>query len=307
MRPEVITYVPCIECGFKIIFDNTAQRFKHYSLTQSLMSPSYFNITDAKSFIEMFSCAYKDRPMVVWLDTPFYVERGCDMRNAKVFVTSEYVKKLLSNVIHVDGVLRPPYNLFAEEERHRLVKKEYLFVIIASEPNGGALIRKRVKYTLDILRSMNMRKLTKVVSNVVDYDIRSYTLYEKDKYRLLHRAYFYLSLSKNEGFGLPLMEAMSVGVPAVYINAYAFKEYAVGIPIDPYDVVIEDTPYGKMDNYVVRDSDVRYALTHAKECALSNDCYTDMSEKALEKSKEFAMYDIEEKIMSALYSVVRYR
>jgi len=270
------------------------------------MSPSSFNIVDAKGFIESYSCIYNDRPMVLWLDTPYYVEYGCDMKNAKVYVTSYYVKKLIGDKIHVDGVLRPPYNLVAHDERNASVKKEYLFVMIASEPGNGTVIRKRVQYTLDILRQLDMRHMTKVMSNVGDYDRRSYTLSEYDKYRMLHRAYFYLSLSKNEGFGLPLLEAMSVGVPAVYVNAYAFKEYAIGIPIDTYDVVIEDTPYGKMDNYVIRDSDVRNALQEAKECILSS-CYDDLSAKALAKSKEFEMSNIEQKILSDLKSVMRKR
>ena len=103
------------------------------------------------------------------------------------------------------------------------------------------------------------------------------------------------------------MEAMSVGVPAVYVNAYAFKEYAIGIPIDPYDVVIENTPYGKMDNYVIRYSDVRNAIQEAVECATSKDCYDDLSQKALDRSKEFAQYDLQERITSDINRIMSNR
>ncbi|AOS58399.1 lipothrixviral glycosyltransferase [Sulfolobus islandicus filamentous virus 2] len=303
---EIITHVPCTNCGFYVIFNNVKQRFKKYKLTQSLLSPSYFNITDAKSFVETYSCVYKDKPMIVWIDTPYYVERGCNMRRAKVYVTSHYVKKLLNGIIHVDGVLRPPFNQVVYDERGSNVKKEYLFTVLASEPGDDTVIRKRVKYTLDILRQLNMRNSTLVISNVGDFDMRSYTLDEREKYRLLHKSYFYLSLSKNEGFGLPLMEAMSVGTPAVYVNAFAFKEYAVGIPIDPYDVIVEETPYGKMDNYLIHDNDVRNALQEAREC-IKTSCYDDLSVKALKRSKEFEISDIEEKILSDLKSVMRHR
>jgi len=272
------------------------QRFKHYDLTQSLMSPSYFNITDAKEFLETFSCAYKDRPMILWLDTPFLVNYGCDIKKAKVYTTSEYVKRLIKNIIHIDGVLRPPYNLVAELERKIPVEKDYLFVIVGAEARG----RKRIEYTINTLKEMGLRKLTKVVSNVKDFDIPVFTLNTKDLYRLLHRSYFYISLSKVEGFGMPLMEAMSVGVPAVYVNAYSYKEFAVGIPIDPYDVVIENG----MENYLIKDNDVREAIKEAKECASSKSCYEDLSMKALEKSKEFAQYDLEEKIISDLKSLI---
>jgi len=294
---EIITYVPCKEhCSFYYFFQNVKQRFKHYNLTQSLMSPTYFNITDAKEFLETFSCAYKNRPMILWLDTPFLVNYGCNIKKAKVYTTSEYVKRLIKNIIHVDGVLRPPYNLVAELERKIPIEKDYLFVVVGAEARG----RKRIEYTINTLKEMGLRKLTKVVSNVKDFDIPVFTLNTKDLYRLLHRSYFYISLSKVEGFGMPLMEAMSVGVPAIYVNAYSYKEFAVGIPIDPYDVVIENG----MENYLIKDNDVREAIKEAKECASSKSCYEDLSMKALEKSKEFAQYDLEEKIISDLKSLI---
>jgi len=265
------------------------------------MSPTYFNITDAKGFLESFSCVYADKPMIVWVDTPFLVEWGCDMKNAKVYTTSEYVKSLIKDIVHVDGVLRPPYNLVAEEERRADMEKEYLFTVVGAEARG----RKRIKYTLNTLRQVGLRNHTKVVSNVEDRDTSIFTLHVKDYYRLLHRSYFYLSLSKVEGFGMPLMEAMSVGVPAVYVNAYSYKEFAVGIPIDPYDVVIEEAGSWRMENYLIKDNDVREALKEAGECAIRKSCYEDLSAKAIEKSKEFTQYDLEERIILDLKSIMR--
>jgi len=236
--------------------------------------------------------------MVLWLDTPYLVNYGCDMKKTKIYTTSEYVKHLINHITHVDGVLRPPYNLVAEEERKASVKKEYLFTVIGAEPKDGKVVRKRIEYMVNILKELGLRKLTKVVSNVGDYDIRAFTLDTEEVYRLLHKSYFYISLSKVEGFGMPLMEAMSVGTPAVYVNAYSYKEFAVGIPIDPYDVVIE----GEMESYLIKDNDVREAIKEAEECVTRKSCYEDLSMKALEKSKEFAGYDLEEKIISDLKS-----
>ena len=294
---ELIVYVPCRKnCSFYYFFQNVKQRFRSYNLTQSLLSPSYFNITDAKEFLETFSCIYQDKHMIVWLDTPYLVNYGCDMKKAKVYTTSEYVAKLIKHITHVDGVLRPPYNLIAEEERKVFVEKEYLFTIVGAEAKG----RKRIEYTVNTLKEMGLRKLTKVVSNIGDYDIPVFSLDTKDLYRLLHKSYFYISLSKAEGFGMPLMEAMSVGVPAVYVNAYSYKEFAVGIPIDPYDVVIENG----MENYLVKDTDVREAIKEAQECIKRKSCYEDLSVKALEKSKEFTQYDLEQRVLSDLKGVM---
>jgi len=301
---EIITYVPCRQCSFYSIFQNVKQRFKYYDLTQSLLSPTYFNITDAKQFLESFSCIYRDKPMILWLDTPFLIDGGCDMKKAKIYTTSEYVKGLIKNITHVNGVLKPPYNLIAEQERKINMEKEYLFTVIGAEPRGGKVVRKRIEYTVNILREMGLRKQVKVVSNVGDYDIPVFTLNAKDLYRLLHKSYFYVSLSKSEGFGMPLMEAMSVGVPAVYVNAFSYKEFAVGIQIDPYDVIIEEAEPWRMENYLIKNNDVREALKEAEECALSKSCYEDLSIKALEKSKEFAQYDLEERVLSDLKSIM---
>jgi len=270
-----------------------------------MMSPTYFNITDGKLFMEALSYVYRNKPMLLWLDTPYLVESGYDMKKAKVYVTSEYVKGLIKHITHVDGVLRPPYNLVAEQERRASVDKEYMFTIVGAEPREGRIIRKRVGYTVNTLTKMGLRRSTKVISNVGDYDIPVFTLHVKDLYRILHRSYFYISLSKSEGFGLPLMEAMSVGVPAVYVNAYSYKEFAVGIPIDPYDVVIEKHGVWRMENYLIKDNDVREAIKEAKECAIRKSCYEDLSAKALEKSKEFAQYDLERKLMSDFKSIMR--
>jgi len=303
---EVIVYVPCRgNCSFYYIFQNVRQRFKHYDLTQSLMSPTYFNITDAKGFLESFSCVYQDRPMILWVDTPFLVDYGCDMKRAKIYTTSEYVKGLIKHITHVDGVLRPPYNLVADQERTAGVEKEYLFAVVGAEPKGGKVVRKRIEYTVNVLREMGLRKLTKVVSNVGDYDVHTFTLDVKELYRLLHKSYFYVSLSKSEGFGMPLMEAMSVGVPAVYVNAYSYREFAVGMPVDPYDVIVEEAGSWRMEDYLIKDNDVREALKEAQECASSKSCYEDLSAKALEKSKMFAQYDIEERVISDLKGIMR--
>jgi glycosyltransferase involved in cell wall biosynthesis len=229
------------------------------------------------------------------------------MKKAKVYTTSEYVKGLIKDITHVDGILKPPYNLVAEQVQKEDVKKEYLFAIVGAEPKGGKVVRKRIEYTVNMIREMGLRKPTKVISNVGDYDISAFTLDVKDLYRLLHKSYFYVSLSKSEGFGMPLMEAMSVGVPAVYVNAYSYKEFAVGIPINPYDVIIEEAGSWRMENYLIKDNDVREALKEAQECASSKSCYEDLSAKALERSKEFAQHDIEERIISELKGIMRNR
>jgi len=60
-----------------------------------------------------------------------------------------------------------------------------------------------------------------------------------------------------------------------------------------------------MENYLIKDNDVREAIKEARECAIRKSCYEDLSAKALEKSKMFTQYDIEERVISELKGIMR--
>ena len=99
-----------------------------------------------------------------------------------------------------------------------------------------------------------------------------------------------------------LMEAMSVGTPAVYVNAYSFREFAVGIPIDDYEYSEIETRFGVMPSYEVEERDVLYALKEAEECVKTS-CYDDLSAKALERSKSFDPVKVASEIVKVLNDV----
>src|SRR6185369_9969683 len=47
---------------------------------------------------------------------------------------------------------------------------------------------------------------------------------DQTKHALYHSASLFVSASKYEGFGMPLLEAMSYGIPCAFINIPAFTE-----------------------------------------------------------------------------------
>lgn len=122
------------------------------------------------------------------------------------------------------GVLERKKNLIALARGFDALKEKYqlnIQLVIAGKPDihypdiGPAV--KRVTYGKDII-------LTGVVS-------------EKEKYALYYGAQAFVSASLFEGFGLPGVEAMSVGLPLVVANIEVFNEvYDNGaIYFDPFD------------------------------------------------------------------------
>lgn len=73
-------------------------------------------------------------------------------------------------------------------------------------------------------------------------------LSEENKYEFLARARYLIWLSRAEGFGMPPMEAMSVGTPCIYSDVAAHNSFAVGfaVPVESgNDVLHGEHPDGR--------------------------------------------------------------
>ena len=77
------------------------------------------------------------------------------------------------------------------------------------------------------------------------------SLSEHEKYTFLANAKYLLWLSRGEGFGVPPIEAMSVGTPVIFSDVAAHNEFAVGLPVNSAD----------RESFSARDQDGR--PTHA--------------------------------------------
>lgn len=62
---------------------------------------------------------------------------------------------------------------------------------------------------------------------------------ENEKIQLIYNSYFFIYPSFYEGFGIPVLEAMSFGIPCITSNISSMPEVAgnAGILIDPYSVI----------------------------------------------------------------------
>jgi hypothetical protein len=163
------------------------------------------------------------------------------------------------------------------------MKKDRIFVTLGE---SRFFDRKNLTLIDEVTRQFGVRDKTIIIGNMGNPDYRTFSLTEDFKYMLYARAKFFLALSKSEGFGIPPIEAMAVGVVPVFLNAHGYKENLVGIPIDP----IDEYTYCVYDKYCFRvwelsKHELKYEIQHA--LTMSKDEYEDLSEKAKIKSKEY--------------------
>ena len=176
------------------------------------------------------------------------------------------------------------------------VKKDKLFVTLGE---SRYFDRKNLLLADAITREFNIRDKTIIVGNMGNPDYQTFDLSEEEKYELYARSRFYLALSRSEGFGIPPIEAMALGVVPIYLDAHGYKENLVGIPLDAID---EYTLYINREHcfkvWELSKHELRYEIQHA--LTMSKEEYTDLSERVKNKAREYYApmepYDLSEAI-----------
>lgn len=225
-----------------------------------------------------------------WSDTCMDVELYSGLRPipASHVVASEANLRMLRPY----GVVAALPRVFNAETAGRVLAekpdKEDYFAAIGY---GDETDRKNFRQLRQVVERLGIR--VKAVTNAegpwerIDYA----SLDEEEKYRLLARARFLIFLSAAEGFGMPPLEAMSVGTPVIFSDVAAHNSFCVGLAVQtagPPERVSMTQPNGRPFLGTFQWCDLEHAV-HQVESSLQmgESDYAELCRQALEAAQRF--------------------
>jgi len=191
---------------------------------------------------------------------------------SKVIAVSEFTKRQLVERVGIDeGKIRVVYEGFTAQtpnsksqatnksqisifKKYNIKPKKYLLFVGTIQPrkNLERLIEVLAKLPFDYAQGDKLKlviagkwgwKFDGVKEAVNKFGVKDRVIFtgyisDTDRYILLANALVYVQPSITEGFGLPVLEAMSMGVPVVSSNGGALGEILqnAGLLFNPYDV-----------------------------------------------------------------------
>ena len=219
---------------------------------------------------------------VCWLDTWIgikSVHKRVYTNKARIYVTSKYNADMMKkhNLIP-DGIIPRPVSLRFLMDNNEYDKKYDAILIGKTE----SFDRKNFKLAEKIIKTLNLRYIAitdyKGLSNRFNFG----SITDKEKIKLIKQSKYLLWLSKAEGFGLPPLEAMILGVPVIYSDAPAHNEFCIGFKIPISNISQVKTLYGISKFYNI---DEKTTLETVKKALnISKDEYQSLSEEAKEKA-----------------------
>jgi len=268
-------YVPCEKCSYYQV-----ALYEGYDITFNIFDADVC-IDDPIRFFKRIKYIKDEVGCTLWGDT---VYNALYYRNDLV----DYDKFIVPSYWNFEMFTKMGIKPKAVVKRHIKpvfpnVKKDKLFVTLGE---SRYFDRKNLLLADAITREFNVRDKTIIVGNMGNADYQTFELSEEQKYELYARSRFYLALSRSEGFGIPPIEAMAVGVVPIFLNAHGHKENLVGIPLDPideYTLCINQEHCFKVWELSLHE--LKYEINHA--LTMGREEYEDLSIKAKLKGGEY--------------------
>ena len=151
-------------------------------------------------------------------------------------------------------------------------------------------------------RGIKTVAVTNIPLKNIDYIIPSGSLRGSEVFSLIRGATLFVFPSRGEGFGLPPLEAMSVGTPIVYTNIPSHNEFTVGIPVEAeYQEISEHVPSLNV-RWTVWDypaEKLAEAILYALDM-MGTEYMEKLCRKAMEESRKFYETEIAKKLLDAI-------
>jgi glycosyltransferase involved in cell wall biosynthesis len=243
----------CKKCSFKYVAEMLSYYLKKYANISTDVIFAYnpdtlFVITDLWYAVTRATADFAPINAIYWIDTAWVKFDTPIDRLAKtvmrILTTSPWNQQLLlRSGVKADVIPRAIHEEYATKYLNLTNDRKYDFTIIATGPpptdkKNATLAYKVLKETGELERSF--------LVCLFDFcNVKPFTLTDDDKYRLLSQTKWFIWLSDSEGFGLPPVEAQSVGTPVIY-NASEYVSYPiskhVNIPVNPTSIQIVRDP-----------------------------------------------------------------
>jgi len=277
-------YVPCEKCSYEEV-----AKYENFKITHNLFDAEVC-IDDPVIFLQRIRGIKDDVNCVLWGDTVYNAMYYTD----KLVMYKKFIVPSLWNYNMFSKIGITPMKILKRHIKpiYKEVKKDKLFITLGE---SRYFDRKNLTLINNITSEMGLRKDTIIVGNMGNPDYYTFSLTEESKYELYARSKFFLALSKSEGFGIPPIEAMAVGVVPIYLNAHGYKENLIGIPIDPVDEYTLCTDNNNCFKvWEPSKHELKYEIIHAMN--MSNDEYNDLVTKVKDKAKSYiySEYSIKE-------------
>ena len=202
---------------------------RHYKLLLTLHDMIYYHHNQAPTFLPAFS-------RFVWelFHKAYWPGRWLLDRADYILTVSETSKKLIQQYLKpkrpIGVVLNAPQPDLPKLPHDRKIKKDLVYMgSFMPYKNVEALIASMAylpDYTLHLLSKIRPERQAELQALVpADAKVKFWNGVSDDQYNeLLATATALMTASKDEGFGLPLIEAMSLGVPVVCSDMAIFRE-----------------------------------------------------------------------------------
>lgn len=217
---------------------------------------------------------------VAWLDTALLVENvhpRVKSNPARIFTCSRWDKdKAEGRGVKILDIVPRPFSPLAYKFRGLNRDKDYDFCIIGwfDKPD-----RKNFEAMSKVVEKLNAKTvaITNYRGSWQRLDFSS--IADHLKFELLARSKYLLHLSGSEGFGMPVLEAMAVGTPVIYLDRPAHSEFAVGVKVPVKETVKLRHRLGVIESATV---DVDEAVEIARQALdfYGKSAYEDLSEVA---------------------------